>query len=268
LINEDNSYLLVKIKVRNNLSTDESLDTATTKIVIGNYYYVPTMEFHEKFIDFGNLYMNEKIGSDFEEKVLIYQIPNEIINDEMIFSYVNKNSFTSKEGFKSTNVTIKKNNLNGVSSNEKIMLGQTAHLDESILSDFKITITGFEIADDIKIKYNHCISNECFESYEYLKPTLNTNYEKTILKINGSLEKTGYINGVTDLYDFIEKFGKLRYEKNGQLLLKDVAFNEVKSTKVKKDNIYYIEVPKEIENSSNISLVFTIRDRIYEYVLK
>lgn len=268
LISEDNSYLLVRIKVRNNLENDEGLDTATTKIVMGNYYFVPMMDFHEKFIDFGKLYMNEKIGKEYEEKVLVYQIPNEILDKEMIFSYVNKNGFNSKEGFKSTNVLLENKELNGVSSNEKFMLGQTLHFDKSILTDFKITITGFEISNNIKIKYNHCISKECFESYEYLKPTLNTNYEKTLLKINGKLEKESYVKGVSDLYDFIEKFGKIRYEKDGVLKLKNVTFSEVISTKVKKQDVYYIEIPKEIEKSEHISLVFVVRDRIYEYVLK
>lgn len=268
LISEDNYYLLLKVKVKNNSKTASSLDVATTKIVIGNYYYIPTMEYNNKFIDFGDIYANEKIGNEYEEKVLIYQIPKEIINDDMVFSYINKNSFTDKEGFKSTNVAIKYKELNGVSSNEKIMLGQTLYLNESILSDFKVAITGFEVSNKIKIKYNHCISSECFESYEYLKPTLNTNYEKTLLKIVGKLEKESTIIGVSDLYDFIEKFGKLRYDENGKLQVKNIAFREVISSKVKQENVYYIEVPKEVENSNNISIVFTIRDRIYEYVLK
>ena len=36
----------------------------------------------------------------------------------------------------------------------------------------------------------------------------------------------------------------------------------------KKTEYVYIEVPKEWENSKNISIIFTVRNRIYEYFLK
>jgi len=267
-INKDYSYLLLKIRVKNNTAVSASLDVATTKIVIGNYYYVPTIMYKENFFDFGEVYANEKIGSEYVEKVLLYEIPNKLINDDMVFSYVNKNSFTDKEGFKSTNVAIKYTDLNGVASNEKTNLGQTLYLDESILPSYKVTITGYEISNKFKLKYNHCILKECIESYEYLTPSLNTNYDKTLLKINGSLEKDVSIEGVVDLYDFINKFGKIRYEKDGVLQLKDLSLKQVKSKKVNQKTTFYIEVPKEIEKSKSISIIFKVRNRIYEYVLK
>lgn len=264
----DDYYVLLRIKIKNNTSVAKELDVATSKLVIGNYYYVPIMENKDKFFDFGSVYSNEKIGNEFVEKILLYQIPKELINDKMVFSYVNKNNFTDKEGFKSTNVNIDYVDLTGLTSRQKTMLGQTLYLNESILSDFKLNISSYEINDKFKLNYNYCISKECIESYEYLVPSLTTYYDKTLLKITGVLEKEKSIEGVYDLFDFISKFGNIRYEKDGVLQVRDLVLKEVVSTKVKQQNVYYIEVPKEIENSNSISFVFTIRDRIYEYVLK
>lgn len=268
IINEDYYYLLVKTDVKTSYDTSQVLDTATTKIVIGNYYYLPILEYKDKFFDFGNIYINEKINNYFEEKVFVYQIPKQLINNEMIFSYVNKNSFTDKEGFKSTNVKIDYIDLVGVQSNEKYVLGDILHFDNSILNDYKIQITDYDISEKYKLAYNYCTSDKCVESYEYLSTTLNTNYDKVLLRLTGTLEKSTEISGIYDLYDFIENFGKICYTKDGVSKTKSFSLKQVVSSKVNQGNDFYIEVPKEIEDASSISFIITIRDRIYEYVLK
>ena len=267
ILSED-YYLLVKIKVKANGATSKTIDTATTKITIGNYYYIPLLGYKDKFIDFGEVYQNEKIGNEFEEKVLLYKIPSQLINNEMIFSFVNKNSFTDKEGFKSTKVKIEYNDLTGINSNEKFKLQEELKFNNSILDDYKLKITNYEIKDKFKLQYNYCVSSECHLSYEYLIPSLNTNYDKTLLKITGILETEKDILKNYNLYQFIESFGKICYNIDGILKTQSLNLNNVISKKTKQLNDYYIEVPKEIENASNISITFTIRDRVYEYVLK
>ena len=76
------------------------------------------------------------------------------------------------------------------------------------------------------------------------------------------------IEGITDLYDFIEKFGKLYYVIDGQKKQQNISFKEVKSKKVNSNNTYYVEVLEEVINASNISIKFTIRNKNYEYILK
>lgn len=268
IIKEDYYYLILKIKVKNNSTTPKVLDTATTKLEIGAYYYIPILEYKERFFDLGTLYQNEKIGNEYEEKILAYEIPKQLVNNEMIFSYVNKNSFTDKEGFKSTKVRINYNDLTGIDSNEKNNINEQLQFIGSIMEGYKLTISSYEINDKFKINYNYCISNECFTSSEYLMPNLNTNYDKTLLKITGNLEKGHKVDGIYDLYDFIESFGKICYNVNGVLKTQNLKLKEITSTKVKKTDKFYIEVPSEIKEAENISIIFTIRDRIYEYVLK
>lgn len=268
VIDDEYYYLLVKTNIKVNSSTSEVLDTATTKIVIGNYYYLPIMEYKDKFIDFGDIYQNEKINSSFQEKVLVYQIPKQLINNDMIFTYVNKNSFTDKEGFKSTRVKIDYTDLTGIKYNEKYNLGDTLQFKDTILNDYKIQITDYDISEKYKLAYNYCNSLKCVESYEYLSAALNTNYDKVLLKLTGTLESNNKVSGVYDLYDFIEYFGKICYNVDGVSKTKYFNLKQVVSSKIKEKNVYYIEVPKEIEDASDISFVITIRDRIYEYVLK
>jgi len=264
----DNYYLLLKIKVKSNGKIKNTIERATTKIVIGNYYYIPVLGYKDKFIDFGQVYQNEKISNEFEEKILVYEIPKQLINNEMIFSYINKNSFNDKEGFKSTNVKIQYKDLTGINSNNTYLLGQKVEFTDSILSNYKIQLYDYDIKDKFKIEYEYCISNECQKSYDYLMPKLNTNYDKVLLNITGEVETENNISKKYNLYQFIEKFGKICYTIDGTLKTQELNNNLISSNRIKQSNNYYIEVNKEIENASDISIVFTIRDRIYEYKLK
>lgn len=267
ILDEDNFYLLVRLKVKST-GVARELDIATTKIVIGNYSYTPISKYKERFFDFGTIYQGEKISNQYEDKVLVYEIPKQLVNNSMVFYYLNKNSFNIKDGFQSVNVKLNYQDLTGVISKEKIYLGSSLDFNDSILNDFKIQITDYDIQDKFKINYDFCISKECFSSSEYLKPNLNTNYEKTLLKLTGFLNYENQIQGIYDLYDFIESFGKICYTIDGSLKIQSIDSNQIVSKKAKDLNNIYIEVPKEIQNSDSIFIVFTVRNKVYQYYLK
>lgn len=264
----DDYYLLLRIKIKNNTKNKIGLDMATTKILIGNYVYTPIVENRESFFDFGDVYEGENIGNDTEEKVLIYKIPKQLIKDKIVFSFVDKTNVDKNGDFASTKVKIKYNDLVGIDSRTTATLGNDLEFVDSILPDYKIKIDAFDIKSQYKLSYDFCVSNECIKSYEYIKPTINTNYSKTILKIQGFLEGEKKLDGVYDLYDFIEKFGVIKYTIDGEEKTQQLNLVELKSQRLKENNIYYIEVLKEIEKASNISLIFTIRNKNYEYILK
>ena len=268
VIDDDYYYLLLKLEIKNNTNRTFGLDIATTKILIDNYTYTPTTKNSSRFFDFGKIYQNENIGQEFENKILVYEIPKELINDEIIFSFVDKNTLDKDGNLASTKVLIEYQDLTGISSRETVNLTEDLSLEDSILSDYKININSFEVANSYKLEYNFCISNECYRSYEYLKSSITSNYDKVLLKINGSLVKQNNIDNIYDLYDFIEYFGNLSYVIDGKRKVQNIQFKEVKSKKVNQENTYYIEVLKEVENASSVSLLFTIRNRNYEYVLK
>ena len=268
VIDEDYYYLLLKLQIKNNTSRTFGLDISTTKVLIDNYVYTPTTKNKSSFFDFGTVYQNENIGQEFETKVLVYEIPKELIDEDIIFSFVDKNTLDKNGNFASTKVRVEYQDLTGITSRETAKLNEELSFENSILNDYKINITSFDIASSYKLEYNFCISNECYPSYEYVKPSITSNYDKVLLRITGSLTKQTNIDNIYDLYDFIEYFGNLYYVVDGQRKVQNVQFKEVTSKKANQPNTYYIEVLKEVENASSISLVFTIRNRNYEYVLK
>ena len=121
-----------------------------------------------------------------------------------------------------------------------------------------------------KLEYNYCYKKECTKSYEYVKPSIVSNYDKVLLKLKGTYNLSDEVNieGVYDIYDLIDKFGYLKYELNNEVKTQNVKFKEVTSNKAKEMDTYYIEVLKELQNASKISLIIKIRNQTYEYTLK
>ena len=236
--------------------------------MIDNYVYTPTIENRDSFFDFGTIYNEELIGTNYEKKVLLYKIPKELMNKDIYFSYVDINNKDDEGNYKNIKVKIDYNNLIGIDSTTTSSLNNTLQLTDSILNNYKIIINAYDIQKKYKLSYNFCVSDNCYTSYEYLVPTLNANEDKAILKIMGSIEMDYKIDGFNNLYDFIDKFGQLVYTINGEKKFQNISFNQIKSKKTQQNNIYYIEVLDEIQNASNISLVFTVRNKKYEYILK
>lgn len=268
VINEDYYYLLLRLDIKNNTSRDNALDIATTKILIDNYVYTPTSENRDSFFDFGTIYQGENIGSEYERKVLIYQIPKELINNDIIFSFVDKNDSDEAGNFATTKVEVNYIDLTGISSFEQVSINNELSFEDSIFPDYKININAYDIQNEYKLAYDFCVNNVCYESYEYLKPAVTSNYDKAILKIRGTLTKETNISGIYDLYDFIEKFGTLSYTINGEEKYQTIQFKEVVSKKLREEDTYYLEVLEEVKDASNISFIFTIRNKNYEYIIK
>lgn len=75
-------------------------------------------------------------------------------------------------------------------------------------------------------------------------------------------------DNLSGLYDLISLYGKLEYKLNDEVKIQKVKFKQVKSTRVKEKNTYYIEVLKEVENASEITLILNIRNNEYRYRIK
>lgn len=260
VIDEESLFIILKVNIKTSLSK-EALDVATTKIKVGKYSYIPIYDYKEAFLDFGEAYLGGNLNTEFEDKVLIYKIPKQLINEKIKFEFVNKVTLDKK---------IVKLDLENLTTNKnEIKLGLNDELDfnDSILHGYKIKINNFDIQRKYKLEYKFC-TNECVTSYQYLVPSINSNIDKTILKVEGILSSDNKISNINDLYDVIGTFGVINYSVGGVNKINTIPLKEIVSSKKKENNIFYIEVPRELENADTISMKFIIRNKIYEYVLK
>ena len=265
-----NNDILVTVKISLNSDENQALETSRAQLSVNGKLYYHVKEYEKKLIDLGNVYTNQIITENFNDYLLVYQIPKEEINSEIYLKYIDNLEY--KRGETKTNaLTVK---LEPKKIDEEKLETKTYNIGEEIdtnssISDYKILINNFEINNEYTDTYNSCIAlNECYDFKEIIKPTVTTEQEKTILKLDGQLNYEKPFVKIIDLYSLINEFGSIEYKIDGKQYIETSDFNEIKALKTFKPNIYYIEVNKNLEQATEIKLSITIRNKKYTYILK
>jgi len=261
----NNKLVVVKIKIKNNSNDDLKLETARLSLKIGNISFHNKTKYKSKLIDLGNTYTKEEISKDnFQEYLLVFEVPKNYSSKKMILSYEDKNDKKirvklSPYVFKDTKVV----------KNYKI--GESINFKNSIIKNTSLKIYGYETAYRFKNNYDFCLSKtECISSYEYLVASLTGNKTKALLKLKSdiTLDKDKYSNKLDSTYKLISTFGTITYKVGNETKTMRLDNNEVIPTENRKDNETFIEIYGEIMSSSSIVLNLNVRDKQYNYTLK
>ena len=261
IISDENTLVVVPINIKVKTSK-EKLNVAKVKLVVdkNNYYHVT--KYNSKLIDFGISYNDQIITKDFSNYLLVFEVPKRISSKKMYLQYDLSND-------KNIKFVIKPNNIDETGGSVTNKLGETIEFKNALINEGILTINSFEISDKFKVDYKFCVTNnECYDSYEYIVPNFKSNYDKTILMINGNINLVDSNIAITNLYEFISNFGSLVYKIDGNTKKQTISFVQVRPTKTKLNDIYYIEILDEVKNAESISLEFNLRNNKYVYVLK
>lgn len=258
----DNNLVVVRFKVRTSLSNIKKFETARVLLYVGKVRFNPTTKYKDDLVDLGITYTDNKIGNEFSEYILVFEIPKKYNSKKKTLVY--SDPYTKNYKVQLSTKKIKQN------SKVTAKLNQTMKFDTQIIKNIEFNISSFMIDNKMKASYNFCeTKTDCYNSYEYITPTLSDNYTKTILKIDSTINFNNQkITGFNDLSDFIETLGTIRYTINNEEKEMSTKIKEVIPAKSKKEGTYYFEIYDEIKHASKISLVFKIRNSEYEYVLK
>lgn len=267
-----NYLIVVDMSINKNFGKNRPLDTVSMSLDVGNNTFTPTLKYREKIIDLGTNYIEQLITSESNRYLIVFEVPKNIIDNEMILKYVDKID-TSRNNIKPLYVRVRldKKYIDNDTKNIQYNIAEPIEINNAGLIGSKVVINSYEISYQFKNNYKFCIStNECFNSYEYLKPDIINNYDKTLLKIKGSSTVPQNIDEtfVYNIYNFIDYFGNIKYQINGNFKSQKIRFKQVMPQKYKEKDTYYIEILKEIENADKISLEFKVRGYTYEYILK
>jgi len=254
----ENYYLITKISLQSNLKSI-SLFLEDFNLKIGNSIFKPNTNFSKEFIDIGTMYDESILESEYNNFILIFELPEKYIESEMILGYNN-------EGYETI---IKLNPKIYVSKelNVSKKINDTLNFEETF-EGISFNIKNFDIKKIYKINYNYCIKeNDCLNSIEYLTPTLNKNFDKVILMLDVDFSNNSKFTNM-NFYNFFEKFCSLYYKKDGVWYSQGSDFELIKSRKSNQKNKIYVGVNDKIMNSDSIKLVYKIRNSKYEYILK
>lgn len=261
IIDKKKTFIILEVYIKNTGTIKNKLNISRFELMVDNHRYYHNYEYNKYFTDIGDGYYNEDLKKDYEKYLLIYPIKNSEAKKKIYLNYVD---FTTEDV-----VNLKPQKLNN--NVENFVVDKEIDFSNSILKDYKLSLNNKGIEDKFTLSYKYCItSKECFSAVEYVTPTISTNYDKTLLKVEAKLtlpEK--YVNSYATTFESLCKnFGKIKYIIDGKEHIHSLTFDIIKSSKLKQENVYYIEVKNEVKNASNVSIIFELRNTTYEYILK
>lgn len=261
IVSKDNALVALKVSLKGTTS----LQTARSVLVVNGRQYYHVNAYINKLIDLGNVYNNESLSDEFKDYILLYQIPLSDIKQPMTFRYIDNIEYQRGETkIKSIDIKLSPKYLDEEEKQEQ----EYALNNEINLNNYKININNYELKDKFVNTYNTCVTgNECYDFNEIIIPSVRDK-EKIVLKIEGNLEYEENINKISTLYDFIEKYATIEYTYNGTTYSETSDFNQIMLYRTNENNIFYIEVNKEVLNAEKINLLFNIRNNTYKYILR
>lgn len=256
-------YVIVPISIKQPTNHEKYMKSVSLVLEINEHRFYHTIDYKTEFRDFGNIYKEENIGNSFQNYILVYKIPNSYINDKMTLKFYDVNRKVITVKIKPENLT-KEKDLGTIALTEKVDLSKT------ILKKSEFQIDSFDISQVFEEKYQYCNKlGDCYESIEYIKPGFNSNEEKTILKLKGNISLDSELSiKIETMTTFIKNFGSLVYKIDDKEKTISLNLPSIKATKTYDAMVSYIEVPKEVEEATNIILKIKIRNKVYNCVLK
>ncbi len=257
IISENDFFVILDVYVKKNFNRDISFNSNGVSVLINDEVYYNIEEQIDLFSDFGTPYKNQKLTTEYKKYYLVYKIPYEFSTDT-IYIKVN-NGYSMGDTYK-----IKTNYKRITNEEKKVVANLTEKMEINARGiSMKFVINDVEIKEKFKFNYAFNHENKTFDSVEYLVPTIDDDVEKTILKIKYEVESE---NNKINLETIINKYGKIEYEKE-EKIKESKIYSFIKPLEIKEENVYYIQVAKDVLNGKNRKLKFKIRDYIYEYNL-
>ena len=249
---------LVIVRVRLSSYMNKSLYLKDFTLKIDDAIFSPSTRYAKSLIDLGTSYDGSTLLKDFTSYIFIYEVPKKYENETAIFRYNDEGVITE--------IKLNPNVLVSESVSVEKSIGEEISF-EKTLGDIVFKINDYELKNKFKIKYDYCVDeNDCVESYEYLRPTLNTNFDKYILKLNVDYKDNSRL-GLKTFYELFSRFGTISYKIGDKWYYQNSNFEEIKSNKTNTVKDIYIGVNSEISAASEIRLSFNIRESLYEYIL-
>lgn len=251
---------------------EQQLPTVVNQLVINNKKYYPIIAYRDEVFDLGPTYQDEKISTEFEKYLLVYEIPHNQMTEEMLYMFENLDEFlTTSTERKYIKVNLNPQNLEKNPKTTTQTVGNAINFEGSILKNSVLLINTADIKKEFKETYQFCATEkECYDSYEYVRPNIVNTYQKVLLRLDATLtlDENLTTKGLYNPYAFLNYFGKIKYTLNGEEKVQKINFARVQPVKAKKENIYYIEILEEIKDAEKISIMLHIRNKDYEYIIR
>ena len=264
--------VVVKLDIKNNGGVNTTLNTGLTTLRVDNQSYGQDVNYAKELYDLGAAYTSQQLSDEFKSYILAFIIPKEDAKKKMVLKFNDDVSYVKGEvGAKNIFVTLDPIDLTQQADEHTNKLGEEMSFEDSVLGSSTFRIDNYEIDNKFKLNYRYCYgTDKCIDSSEYVTPTATGNYLKTLIKVDGELNIDRNTNSteIASLVDFLNTFGTIYYKIGDSWNNRRISTQNIKPKVSNDSSYYYIEVPSDVKNASEIYLTFNIRNQVYNYALK
>lgn len=263
-IEDGYQLIVVRINAKRIYYQKVGLNTGRFTLHTNKNMYYHTTEYKDYLKDLGETYMENVISNtSFDNYILVFKVKEEDIKEKMLLTYTDLTNDKVR-------INIVPNDLNHIKDLGKTIIQNELVFKDSIFKDTKIKIDSYELNDSFKLDYNYCVGENCYNSVEYVNVSATDNYNKTLLKLVGTInyDETLPIIKSSSLFKFINKYAVIKYKIGEIVKTLLVELKEIQPRKTNVDNTYFIEVPNVLNSADSIFFEFNIRNKIYTYIIK
>ncbi len=266
VITKDKIYLAVAVKIKNTKAVDNVFDYENFQANVKNEMIRATLDKSDDFPDLGLSYSRDtKIPANSENTyVLTYEMP-ESYKDETITLKILDSLDVTIGSITSTYKTVKLNYDKVFDKKEvkTIDFGKILELSNTRLNMVKIKLNKAILTNSYEYSYKNCVYTICQD----LKNKIVTkNNQNTLLVLERDFEidtYTEYYKARKGTKSFVSDFLSLEYELDGTTKKATLLNRSTQDL----SNTWIFEIPKEVQNISNASLIVNLRGQIYKMKL-
>lgn len=266
-IRKDKFYVIVDLKLKNLIDDKTTLPYDLIYLRVNeNTKYSPIDDYIDEFSDLGNRYISDSFLKKKEEttKTLVFEVDTEYIENDLRLEYIT-GSKTEENIFNYiyAKVDLKPDDFSNVELINEYKLGDTIDFKDSLIAGTKLKITNVDIQNRFIHEYQEKIGKETNTYTKIISPIDTSTYKKTIIRLETEYVKNNELN--SKIYkSFFAKFVTVKYEKDKKTTLQKAKVYDLTPVNSKYS---YIEVVDEVTTADKVTLIFTVRNKKYEYVV-
>lgn len=270
ILTEGKYYVVLKMHVTNNASTNQILDYSNFKLEAGKKQIKPNLEKSLYFKDFATPYYGEKISKETSKIIgLVYEIDeSDVTDDYKLKIYRGVSTKPGEIVAKYNEIKINPILVNEVADANEVDLNEDLEFIYSNVGETTIKIKSFQFAKSFQYTYEKCEKENCrnIDDIVSVDYTILGDYRLLlILDYELSLDnETAYYIGNPTIKDFASNFMKVKYTIGEKTYYSKVIYQ---TPKILKDKMI-LQVKSDVNIADSVSLIFTVRNKNYTVILK
>ena len=272
-INSKYYYLIAKVRLDNKSGYNSIFNKGLMRLSYSEFgSTIPTTEVNSKFTEFGVNYYSQIIkAGETRDFVFIFEIPIENYDNELMLKYLMSVKY-NKGNLKYDYKKVKLNPIElpqdmSVEKVDEKSLGEELTFKDSVLGDTKIVINDVKFADTFSYDVVKCNSSGCATKNNFLTAPKNSSVDLMLMRVDYNITYDNETLGKKyNNKTFLTTYGSIRFEVNGKEY--NNRFDLVDMTPYYTGRYSFLQVREKVSMADKIYLDFTIRDKLYTYIIK